>query len=186
MRAHPTHRYVPALRGMLSDRGVYLTVVDLRWGVTVEQATSGEVVRICLSELRKSQYIVSFLGHRVGFRPSVADLSKGMCTCSYRGCASPVLAAIFSATLEWRAPSRAYPPPTLATPANPHKPAAAPQSTPHPHCAQPRLMTLPSSSLTSRATRSPRWKSFMAPSGGRKDAALPVAQPSSTRAHGTS
>ncbi|KAL1499076.1 hypothetical protein AB1Y20_013591 [Prymnesium parvum] len=69
-------RYIPALRQLLSERGVYLTVVDLRWGVTAQQAESGETVDICLSEVAASNYFVSFLGHRAGWRPQKNQLAE--------------------------------------------------------------------------------------------------------------
>ena len=69
-------KYIPALRQLLSERGVYLTVVDLRWGVTIGQSVAGETVNICMSEVAVSQYFVSFLGHRGGWRPNKADLAE--------------------------------------------------------------------------------------------------------------
>ena len=44
-------KYVfPQLRKFCSDRGVFLTQVDLRWGITTEQSKSGNTINICLSE----------------------------------------------------------------------------------------------------------------------------------------
>ena len=57
-------RYSSALRQVAKERGVSVTFVDLRWGVTVAQASSGEVVDICLTQLQRSRYFVSFLGLR--------------------------------------------------------------------------------------------------------------------------
>ena len=72
-----THRYASALRALARERGVFVTFVDLRWGVTVAQATGGEVVDICLSQLQQSKYFVNFLGLRYGWRPGRDDLTKG-------------------------------------------------------------------------------------------------------------
>ena len=41
----------PQLRKMCKERGVGFTEVDLRWGVTKEQAERGEVLPICLAEI---------------------------------------------------------------------------------------------------------------------------------------
>ena len=68
-------RYVPALRQTCQENGLHLSIVDLRWGVTVEQATNGEVVNICLSELDACEYFVGFIGARYGWRPGVEDLA---------------------------------------------------------------------------------------------------------------
>ena len=45
----------PALRARLKDRFVELVDVDLRWGITVEEAERGEVLPICLAEIDRSQ-----------------------------------------------------------------------------------------------------------------------------------
>ena len=44
-------RVFPALRARLKDRFVELVDVDLRWGITVEEAERGEVLPICLAEI---------------------------------------------------------------------------------------------------------------------------------------
>ena len=44
-------RVFPALRAKLRERFVELVDVDLRWGITPEQAERGEVLPICLSEI---------------------------------------------------------------------------------------------------------------------------------------
>ena len=59
-----TKRYAAALRQVAKERGVSISFVDLRWGVTVEQATGGGVVDICLTNLQGSRYFVNFLGLR--------------------------------------------------------------------------------------------------------------------------
>ena len=42
-------RVFPQLRKLCEERGVGWTEVDLRWGVTEEQAQRGEVLPICLA-----------------------------------------------------------------------------------------------------------------------------------------
>ncbi|MBM4230905.1 MAG: hypothetical protein FJ184_09175 [Gammaproteobacteria bacterium] len=44
-----------SLRAKLKGRFVELVDVDLRWGITVEQAERGEVLPICLAEIDRSR-----------------------------------------------------------------------------------------------------------------------------------
>jgi len=41
---------LPELRKMCLERGVFLSEVDLRWGITTEQSKAGDTIRICLTE----------------------------------------------------------------------------------------------------------------------------------------
>ena len=67
-------RVFPALRVRLKDRFVELVDVDLRWGITTEQAERGEVLQICLAEIDRSRpFFVGLLGERYGWVPN-----KGM------------------------------------------------------------------------------------------------------------
>jgi nephrocystin-3 len=60
----------PALRARLNDRFVELVDVDLRWGITVEQAERGEVLPICLAEIDRARpYFIGMLGERYGWIP---------------------------------------------------------------------------------------------------------------------
>ena len=60
----------PSLRAKLKDRFVELVDVDLRWGITVEQAERGEVLPICLAEIDRSRpYFIGLLGERYGWVP---------------------------------------------------------------------------------------------------------------------
>ena len=67
-------KYLPALRQHCTELGLFLSIIDLRWGVTVEQAQSGEVVPICMSEVEHSDYFVCFLGARYGWAPRRNDI----------------------------------------------------------------------------------------------------------------
>lgn len=61
----------PALRSKLKDRFVELVDIDLRWGITVEEAERGDVLPICLSEIDRSRpYFIGMLGERYGWIPS--------------------------------------------------------------------------------------------------------------------
>ncbi len=60
----------PALRAKLKDRFVELVDVDLRWGITAEEAERGEVLPICLAEIDRSRpYFIGLLGERYGWVP---------------------------------------------------------------------------------------------------------------------
>ena len=63
-------RVFPSLRARLKDRFVELVDIDLRWGITVEQAERGEVLPICLAEIDRARpYFVGMLGERYGWIP---------------------------------------------------------------------------------------------------------------------
>lgn len=63
-------RVFPALRARLRSRFVELVDVDLRWGITAEQADRGEVLPICLAEIDRSRpFFVGLLGERYGWVP---------------------------------------------------------------------------------------------------------------------
>ena len=63
-------RVFPALRSRLKDRFVELVDVDLRWGITVEEAERGEVLPICLAEIDRARpYFICMLGERYGWIP---------------------------------------------------------------------------------------------------------------------
>lgn len=55
---------------MLSPGGVETVEVDLRWGVTEEQAEHGEVLPICLTEIENCRpYFIGLVGERYGWVP---------------------------------------------------------------------------------------------------------------------
>lgn len=63
-------RVFPALRARLKDRLVELVDVDLRWGITAEEADRGEVLPICLAEIDRARpYFIGMLGERYGWIP---------------------------------------------------------------------------------------------------------------------
>jgi len=60
----------PELRRLCSERFVTFTEVDLRWGITEEQAAEGKVLPICLEEIHRSRpYFIGLLGERYGWIP---------------------------------------------------------------------------------------------------------------------
>jgi len=61
----------PELRRRCTERGVDFVEVDLRWGVTEEEAENGEVLPICLQEIELCRpYFIGLLGERYGWVPS--------------------------------------------------------------------------------------------------------------------
>ena len=52
----------PTLRARLQSRFVDLIDVDLRWGITAEEAERGDVLPICLSEIDRARpFFIGFL-----------------------------------------------------------------------------------------------------------------------------
>lgn len=63
-------RTFPQLRKMCEKRGVTLTDVDLRWGITDEQSAEGQVLPRCLAEISSCRpYFIGLLGERYGWVP---------------------------------------------------------------------------------------------------------------------
>jgi len=70
-------RIFPELRKRCRQRAVEFTEVDLRWGVTEEQAERGEVLPICLREIENSRpYFICLLGDRYGWVPPPEMISS--------------------------------------------------------------------------------------------------------------
>jgi len=60
----------PQLRKLCESRAVTWTEVDLRWGITEEQANEGQVLPLCLAEIERSRpYFIGLLGERYGWVP---------------------------------------------------------------------------------------------------------------------
>lgn len=57
----------PELRARAHARQIKVYEVDLRWGVTEEDARSNKALEICLSEISRSQYFIGLLGERYGW-----------------------------------------------------------------------------------------------------------------------
>ena len=74
-RDHLMQRTFPMLRKLAAERDVTLTELDLRWGITVEEAKSGKVVEICLREIENSiPFFIGIIGNRYGWVPEKSDL----------------------------------------------------------------------------------------------------------------
>ena len=63
----------PEIRRRCRERQVDFVDVDLRWGVTEEQAERGEVLPVCLAEIDRCPYFIGLLGERYGFVPESID-----------------------------------------------------------------------------------------------------------------
>jgi tetratricopeptide (TPR) repeat protein len=62
----------PQLRKLCESRDVVWGEVDLRWGVTDEQAAEGKVLPICLEEIKRCRpYFIGLLGERYGWVPDI-------------------------------------------------------------------------------------------------------------------
>jgi len=69
-RDHLVKFIFPQLRKLCEARGVIWGEVDLRWGVTDEQAAEGKVLPICLEEIKRCRpYFIGLLGERYGWIP---------------------------------------------------------------------------------------------------------------------
>ena len=70
-------RTFDTLRVEARRRNVDLAVLDLRWGVTDEEARSGKVISVCLNEIEHSHpFFIGLLGSRYGYAPEAGELDK--------------------------------------------------------------------------------------------------------------
>ncbi|ELU05341.1 hypothetical protein CAPTEDRAFT_193037 [Capitella teleta] len=63
----------PELRSRAEKRFLNVYEVDLRWGITEEDATNSKALELCLQELASCQFFVGMLGERYGWIPDAAD-----------------------------------------------------------------------------------------------------------------
>ncbi|TAK17422.1 MAG: DUF4062 domain-containing protein, partial [Acidobacteria bacterium] len=69
-RDHLVKVTFPRLRQWCADRRLHLVDIDLRWGVTKEDADNGHAIDICLHEIDGSRpFFVCILGQRYGWVP---------------------------------------------------------------------------------------------------------------------
>ena len=75
-RDHLVRVVFPELKERCRKRHIQLIDVDLRWGVTEEQAEGGGALDICLDEIDSCRpYFLGLLGHRYGYVPPGHDHS---------------------------------------------------------------------------------------------------------------
>eukprot|EP01128_Nolandella_sp_AFSM9_P003370 TRINITY_DN1445_c0_g1_i2.p1 TRINITY_DN1445_c0_g1~~TRINITY_DN1445_c0_g1_i2.p1 ORF type:complete len:1454 (-),score=310.78 TRINITY_DN1445_c0_g1_i2:10-3903(-) len=61
-------KVLPRLRALCKERGVFITSVDLRWGITSEQTDEGTTIDICMNEIDRCRpYFLCLLGNRYGW-----------------------------------------------------------------------------------------------------------------------
>ena len=69
----------PELRRLCRERQVELAEVDLRWGITAEEAEQGKVLPICLGEIDRARpYFMGFIGDRYGWVPEGSQYPAGI------------------------------------------------------------------------------------------------------------
>jgi len=70
-------RVFPQLRRKCEEHGVTWGEVDLRWGITEEQTQRGEVLPICLEEIKRCRpYLIGLLGERYGWIPDTIPCQR--------------------------------------------------------------------------------------------------------------
>jgi len=70
-RDHLIKVVFPALRERLEKYRIYLDDIDLRWGVTKEQAENDQVLDLCLQQIDKCRpFFIGILGERYGWVPT--------------------------------------------------------------------------------------------------------------------
>jgi nephrocystin-3 len=67
----------PEIRHLCRERGIVFTEIDLRWGLTHEDASFGRVISTCLQEIERCRpFFIGLLGDRYGWVPSFSDIHK--------------------------------------------------------------------------------------------------------------
>jgi len=74
-REHLAKKVFPEIRALCRERGVTFTEVDLRWGLTEEEALLGRVIRTCLEEVDRCRpYFIGVIGNRYGWAPEYHEI----------------------------------------------------------------------------------------------------------------
>ena len=67
----------PTLRRLCRDRGIEFTEIDLRWGLTDDDAERGLILGTCFEEIDRCRpFFVGMLGDRYGWVPPMQELEK--------------------------------------------------------------------------------------------------------------
>jgi Domain of unknown function (DUF4062) len=76
-RDHLVKVTFPRLRQWCEERRLHLDDIDLRWGITQEQAASGKVIELCLQVVDGCRpFFVCMLGNRYGLTPDQVPADK--------------------------------------------------------------------------------------------------------------
>src|SRR6266852_5667012 len=69
-RDHLVKVTFPRLRQWCEERRLHLVDIDLRWGVTKDEADNGKAIEICRKEIDRSRpFFLCILGNRYGWVP---------------------------------------------------------------------------------------------------------------------
>lgn len=69
----------PAIKAIAKLRHVDFSVVDLRWGVTEEEARRGKVIEICFNEIDNTRpFFIGIIGNRYGWCPGAKDIENNV------------------------------------------------------------------------------------------------------------
>ena len=69
----------PQLRKLCEERAVAWTEVDLRWGITEQESSEGQVLPLCLAEIERCRpYFIGLLGERYGWVPEPDTISRDL------------------------------------------------------------------------------------------------------------
>lgn len=78
-RAELVTKVFPELRKIAAARDVSLTEIDLRWGISKEEAESGKVIQICMNEIENSRpYFIGIIGDRYGWCPNLNEVKNNV------------------------------------------------------------------------------------------------------------
>lgn len=76
-REHLVKKIFPEIRAICRERGVTFTEIDLRWGITEEEAEREGIIRICLNEIDRCRpYFIGILGERYGWTPTRPEAER--------------------------------------------------------------------------------------------------------------
>ncbi|MEP7235498.1 MAG: tetratricopeptide repeat protein, partial [Ignavibacteriota bacterium] len=76
-REYLVKKVFPEIRQLCRERGVEFTEIDLRWGLTEEEATHGKIIRTCMEEIDRCRpYFLGIVGDRYGWSPKFHEVQK--------------------------------------------------------------------------------------------------------------
>lgn len=76
-RDYLVKKVFPILRTIAAKRNVMITEVDLRWGITEDDAKSGKVVDACFQEIDNTiPFFIGIVGNRYGWCPTEKDIDS--------------------------------------------------------------------------------------------------------------
>ncbi|MBI1917034.1 MAG: DUF4062 domain-containing protein [Planctomycetes bacterium] len=111
-RDHLVKVVFPALRERLEKHRIYLIDIDLRWGVTREQAENDLVLDLCLQQIDECRpFFLGILGERYGWVPTryPADALKRFDRIQHHtGKSVTELEVLYGVLQNWQMPGRAF------------------------------------------------------------------------------